>query len=97
MGLEIIWTPQAAKGYAQILLYLDEQWTTNEVLSFENEVKQFLEQLSTYPKILKTFDARNKLRRGPINKHTILTYRIDSRSKQIQLINIYSSRQNPMI
>lgn len=34
--------------------------------------------------------------RGPINKHTILSYRVKPRKEQIELINIRSSKQRPL-
>jgi len=95
MGLTIEWTKQAASGYSNILKYLDEKWTAKEVAKFEVEIKSFLEQLSEYPELLKG-TSKNNLRSGPINKHTILTYRIKPNKKQIQLLHIRSSKQKPL-
>ena len=95
MKLDIIWSRKAALGYSKILQYLDEEWTEREVKNFENEVNQFLKKLSTHPSILKGSKDTN-LRRGPINKLTMLTYRVDEKKNQLQLINIRGARQKPM-
>lgn len=33
MALIIVWTPQAEKGLASVLEYLEEEWTINEILN----------------------------------------------------------------
>ena len=94
MGLEIVWSKRAAKGYANILAYLDENWTKKEVQAFEKQVKETLEKLSEYPYLLEA-SKKKGYRRGPINKLTILTYQVNEKKKRLELINIRSSRQKP--
>ncbi|MCK5277484.1 MAG: type II toxin-antitoxin system RelE/ParE family toxin [Cyclobacteriaceae bacterium] len=96
MELEIIWSKRAAAGYAKILKFLDEQWSQKEVENFEQEVKKFLKNLSKQPYMLKGSEKMG-FRRGPINKLTMLTYRIIEKKNQLQLINIRGSRQKPLI
>ena len=96
MKLDIIWSKKAALGYSEILQYLDKEWTEREVKNFEIEVNQFLNKLSKYPSILKGSKKTN-LRRGPINKLTMLTYRVDEKKNQLQLINIRGARQQPLL
>ncbi|MCB0396865.1 MAG: type II toxin-antitoxin system RelE/ParE family toxin [Flavobacteriales bacterium] len=94
MALEIIWTPRASEGFDKIIAYLEEEWTEREVGNFVKQVYSFLDQLAEYPHLLKP-SAKKLIQRGPINKHTILTYRIKPRKKQIQLLNIRTARQHP--
>jgi len=96
MELEIIWSKRAAKGYANILKYIDDNWTAKEVLKFEKDFSGFLKSLSKYPYMLKS-SSKTGLRRGPINKLTILTYRVDLNKNQLQLINIRGARQKPLL
>jgi plasmid stabilization system protein ParE len=96
MELEIIWSKRAATGYSNILSYLDEHWSQKEIKHFEDEVKRFLKNLSKQPYMLRKSEKMN-IRRGPINKLTMLTYRIDEKRNQLQLINIRSARQKPII
>lgn len=90
MGLEIVWTRQSLKGYAHILKYLDDNWTEKEVLKFEKEIIDFLDLLSDHPYMLKESPSKG-LRRGPVNKLTIITYRVTK--SQLQVINLRSSRK----
>jgi len=95
MGLEIKWTKRAASGYGKILKYLDKKWTSKEIENFEQEVKLFFQHLSEYPELLKP-SSKQDIRSGPINKHTILTYRIKPRKNEIQLLNIRGSKQKAL-
>lgn len=96
MALEIIWTPTAEKGYEKIISYLENNWTEREVENFIVESFRFFELLSEHPEILEKSGKLKNVYRGPIDKHNILTYRINSNKKKIELLNIRSSRQKPL-
>ncbi|MFY0608281.1 MAG: type II toxin-antitoxin system RelE/ParE family toxin [Cyclobacteriaceae bacterium] len=97
MALEIVWTPRAVAGYGEIISYLEENWTKKELRSFIRQTNEFLELLKEYPEILKKTARYKNMRRGPINKYTILTYRVIPKKEKIELINISSSRQKPSL
>jgi plasmid stabilization system protein ParE len=91
-----VWTPKAVKGYDRIVNYLQENWTDKEVSNFIKETNKFLDVLINHPEILQKTSKRKNLYRGPINKLTILTYRIRPKAQQIELINIRGARQKPL-
>ncbi|MGY6522444.1 MAG: type II toxin-antitoxin system RelE/ParE family toxin [Mongoliitalea sp.] len=96
MALEIVWTKRAEEGYAKIIEYLEANFNEKEVRKFIGQSYHFFELLSQYPEMLESSKKQKYLRRGPINKYTVLTYRIKPRKKLIELINIRSSRQKPL-
>jgi len=96
MALEIVWTKQAEKGYAKIIKYLDSHFGDKEIRNFIRQTHDFFDLLTEYPEMLKASKKHKYLHRGPINKNTILTYRIKPRKKQIQLINIRAARKKPL-
>jgi plasmid stabilization system protein ParE len=96
MALKIVWTKQAAKGYAKIIHYLETEWTAKELVAFKQEMTTFFELLRTHPEILQASSKKKNYRRGPINEHTMLTYRIKPRKQQIELINIRGTKQKPL-
>lgn len=87
-----MWTRQAARGHARVIVYLEENWTQKEVKSFENRMADFLTRLIEYPELLKPSSKKN-VRRGPIDRHTMLTYRVTS--DRIELLNMRGTRQRP--
>jgi plasmid stabilization system protein ParE len=96
MALRIIWTIRAEQGYARIVRYLEENWTEKEVSVFVRETMHFLSLLSENPKMLQESEKSRNLYRGPINRLTMLTYRIKPRKKIIELVNIRSTYQKPL-
>lgn len=93
MALEIVWTKRAEKGYAEVIEYLETHFTEKEVRRFVRQSQEFFELLRQYPGILESSKKHKNIHRGPMNKFTILTYRVRPRKQQIQLLNIRSSRQ----
>lgn len=96
MALEIVWTKRAQTGYDKIIDYLETNFSEREVQRFVRQSNEFFKLLSQYPELLESTKKQKYLRRGPINKYTILTYRIKPRNKQIELINIRSARKKPL-
>ncbi|NQZ78621.1 MAG: type II toxin-antitoxin system RelE/ParE family toxin [Ekhidna sp.] len=96
MALEIVWTKRAQNGYENIINYIKTYFSDKEVRRFVHQSNEFLKLLSQYPELLESTKSHKNLHRGPINKYTILTYRIKPRKKQIELINIRSVRQKPL-
>ncbi|MEM9337913.1 MAG: type II toxin-antitoxin system RelE/ParE family toxin [Bacteroidota bacterium] len=96
MALKIVWTKRAQTGYDKIIDYLKTHFSDEEVRRFVRQSNEFFKLLCQYPELLESTKKHNYLRRGPMNKHTILTYRIKPRKKQIELINIRFARQKPL-
>ena len=96
MALKVVFTKRAAQGYAEIVQYLEENWTEKELDSFEIEVETFLRKLVLFPNMLKP-SRKNKIRRGPINSLTMLTYRVNLETKQIEVLNLRSTRKYPRL
>ena len=96
MAFEIVWSKRAIKGYDKIIDYLEEHWTERELINFVTGTDEFFRTLSAHPEILQKTNRNKNLYRGPINRLTILTYRIDSRKNQIVLVNIRGARQKPL-
>ncbi len=92
MALSVVWTRRAIAGYVDILDYIETKWTEKEVTAFERQVAGFLEQLSKHPDLLKRSEFKD-IRRGPINRLTIVTYRV--REDQLEILNVRSARQKP--
>ena len=96
MALKIIWSSRAEKGYDRIVSYLIDNWSEKEVRIFIQETSKFLELLSENPNILQKSSSRKNLYRGPMNRLTMITYRLYPRKKVIELVNIRSTRQKPL-
>ena len=96
MAFEIVWTKRAVKGYDKIINYLEENWSEKEVINFITASDKFFETLASQPEILQKTEKHKNVHRGPLNKLTILTYRVKPVNRQIVLINIRGARQKPL-
>ncbi len=96
MALKIVWAKRALSGYSNIIAYLEQNWTEKEAKNFVRQSNEFFELLKQYPEMLQKTEKYLNVYRGPINKHTILTYRLKLKKQQIELINIRSARQRPL-
>ena len=96
MALALVWTKRAIRGYDRIVSYLEQHWTDKGVRNFIHESDEFFDLLSQYPELLQKTSRQRNVYRGPMNKLTIITYRVKPRKKQIELINIRGARQRPL-
>ena len=97
MALKIIWSKRAENGYDRIVNYLIDNWSEKEVKVYIQETSKFLELLSENPKILQKSNGKKNLYRGPMNRLTMVTYRLYPRKKVIELVNIRSTRQKTIV
>lgn len=96
MALELKWTKRAAQGYDRIIKHLEKEWGEKEVENFVRKTHAFFELLKLYPHLLPESPQGKHLHRGPIDKLTILTYRVKPRKKIIELVNIRSARRKQL-
>jgi plasmid stabilization system protein ParE len=85
----------AVAGFDKIVEYLKLKWTNKEVTAFIEESDSFFKLLQEFPGILQKTTKRN-LHRGPLNRLTIITYRVHEKEHLIQIVNIRSARRKPL-
>lgn len=95
MALALVWTKRAIQGYDKIVRYLEQNWTDKEVRNFVHESDEFFALLRQYPELLQKTNAHKHVCRGPLNKFTLVTYRVKPRKRQIEIINIRGAKQRP--
>jgi len=96
MALKIVWTLKAEESLTKTINYLDEEWTINEILQLEQNLQDFLERISKYPKIYPSADKYNNVRKGLVDKNNYIIYRIDYRKVVIEIIYFRGTRQKPV-
>ncbi len=60
-------------------------WTKRAVRGFD-----------AYPEFLQKTGRHKNVYRGPMNKLTVITYRVKPRKQQIEIINVRGTRQKPL-
>ncbi|MDQ3108456.1 MAG: type II toxin-antitoxin system RelE/ParE family toxin [Bacteroidota bacterium] len=90
MALEINWTPLATKSLAEILIYLECEWSLKIAEGFVKELEYQLEIIRVYPEIGIQSSKNNLVRRVLITKHNALYYLVED--EKLMLLNFYDTR-----
>ena len=91
--LKIRWTEEATNNLDSIVLYLEANWSENELKSFFRKLEKQLELLSIYPQAYPVSLKRMKVRRCVFTKNLAIYYTVDNGS--IILLSIFDTRQHP--
>jgi|SRR5690606_8172968 len=96
MALKIVWTLQAENGLNKVLEYLEQEWTSKEILVFENNIKDLLFKISKYPEICPRTEKFSNLHKGLIDKNNYIIYKVNYKKKRIEIINFRGTKQRPL-
>ena len=96
MAYQVVWTKRAIQGFDKIIEYIWQNFTEKEVIAFLKESNEFIDLLKDFPGLLQKSNKVKDVHRGPINKLTIVAYRVKRSKNQIELLNFKSSRQKPL-
>ena len=95
MIYNIIWSPDAITTFEERLEYLNIHWTDREVKNFKVRVTEYLETLEQAPFIGRKPGKFKNIYIGLIIKQVSLIYRVNKKSKVIELVLFVDNRQNP--
>lgn len=93
--MEILWTPSATKSFDQIVLYLIENWSAKEVVTFVSRTTSVIDMLKRYPEMCGPSTKRKNVRISILNKHTKMVYHYKPRKKQIEILLFWSMKRSP--
>jgi plasmid stabilization system protein ParE len=95
MALEIKWTPQADKGLAIVIEYLEAKWTFREILQLEENITQVTNQISLFPDLYPKSETYKNLHKAIVDKNNYLVYRVNFKKSCIEIINFRGTKQKP--
>jgi len=96
MALEIFWTQRAKDGLQDVVNYLEENWTENEVLGLETNIKSLLSKIIEYPEMCPKTTKQKRVYKGLIDKNNYIIYKYKPRKKTIDIINFRGTKQKPL-
>jgi plasmid stabilization system protein ParE len=95
MALEIKWTPQADKGLAIVIDYLEAEWTFREILQLEENITQVTNQISLFPDLYPKSETYKHLYKALVDKNNYLIYGVNYKKARIEIINFRGTKQKP--
>ena len=93
MALKIKWTPQAAKGLAIVIEYLEVEWTFREILQLEENIIQVTNQISLFPELYPKPETSKNLHKALVDKNNYLIYSVNYKKADIEIINFKGTKQ----
>ncbi len=92
MSNKVFWSGKAKDDYRNILLYLQQNWTLNEVQKFTGKVERNISNLLSNSEI-GTISKKKLIRRLVVSKQISLYYKI--KQGDIYIVTLFDNRQNP--
>jgi len=90
---DIEWSDEALSNLAQIVHYLESNWTEREIENFFLRLENVLELISKNPKLFSITHKRKNVRRCILGKQTSIYYKFES--DKIFLVTLWDNRQDP--
>lgn len=93
MAKEVRWTKEALETFNNVVAYLEENWTENEIINFAEATDSVIDYISLYPKMFRKTMKPN-VHEALVTPHNLLIYKIYK--NHIALITFWDTRQNPV-
>ncbi|SMO79937.1 type II toxin-antitoxin system RelE/ParE family toxin [Solitalea koreensis] len=93
MGRKVVISKLAENKLENLFNYLIENWSLKAKRDFVKKIDQFIDVIKEHPESFPESQIERGLHKCVITKQTTLYYRFDS--KQIKVVTIFDTRQNP--
>jgi plasmid stabilization system protein ParE len=90
---KILWTNRALSDLKNIVTYLEENWTVNEIQKFTRLLDLQLNRLIIHPFLFPASNKYKKIRKSVLTRQISIYYRVIN--NEIQIITLFDNRQNP--
>lgn len=94
MSYTIFWSPKAVETFENVIQYLSENWTQRQIKSLVDKTDDIINLLSKNPYLFRKSRKAN-IHEVLITEHNLLIYQINEVKKQVQILSIFDTRQNP--
>lgn len=94
MAYKIIWSPKAKKTFYNVISYLEFAWGEKQITNFVNRTDQKLDLIKENPYLFRKSEIGD-IHRVLITKHNLLLYQIHEKTKIVELISFWDTRQDP--
>lgn len=92
--MKITWTLKALKTYFKVSDYLQEAWGDVVVGNFLLKVEKVIKEIQGHPVMFEASRKYKNVRKGFVDEHITLFYRIKPRKKEIELLIFWDNRQD---
>ena len=90
---KIVWSDEALSNLKNIILYLEDNWTSKEIKKFATLLDRQLNRIQNNPFLFAESENHSTIRKSVLTKQVSIYYRV--RKNSIELITLFDNRQNP--
>lgn len=90
----VTWSPRASNDLKHIVDTIAQRWSKKDALLFIGKLEKSISSITTLPKGFPLSKDKKGLRKCVISKQTTLYYR--HKSRQLEIIALFDTRQNPI-
>lgn len=92
-GYKIVWTDKALANLDNIIDYLKNNWTENEISGFFRKLDKRITMIGQRPLLYPLTPNRKNVRRSVLTAQITIYYRINKQS--VEILTLFDTRQNP--
>ena len=92
MEYDVTWSPTAQHSYYLILEYLEEKWTSKEIIAFIIRTEEVIKHICQNP-LLFPYSKKSATHKCVVIKQVSLFYRINRTT--VELLVFWDNRQDP--
>src|SRR5690606_10700773 len=93
MSLPIIWSPASRDEYADILIYIEDNFGLDAALDFLDKTDNIIDGIAEFPEMAPVSFQRPDIRKAIITKQTSVIYQV--MKIEIRLLHFLNNRKNP--
>ena len=91
--LEVHWSHEALLRVDKIIMFLEEHWTSREIIAFLRALRRFERLVAISPFIYPVSELKQGCRRAVISKQISVLYSIDE--SIVKIHSVFDNRQDP--
>jgi plasmid stabilization system protein ParE len=95
MAYVITWTLHAQEELNTVYDYLENNWTSREIVNFSKLLEDKLSVIVNFPFIYAASGQKKSVRRCVVSKQSSLYYQVDVEAKHIIILSFFDNRQAP--
>mgnify|MGYP000467281376 CR=1 FL=1 len=94
MAYKVIWSLEAETTFDKIIEYLQEHWTSKEIIRLISRTEDVVFLLTQNPYLFRGSDKEN-IYEVLVTKQNLMLYQVIESAKRVELISFWDTRQNP--
>lgn len=92
-GYKLIWSSESKKNLADLIFYLEANWTEREIKNFFQKLEKIISLIKFKPQIFRVVNRKKRIRKCVVSKQISLYYRFDI--TEIFIVTVFDNRRNP--